>query len=133
VLEAVDHAEPPKASPIEMMFSLTALLTVDEQRVVRDILAASAQAWSASTLEAMSRTRDLQIAGIEAAQKRGVMRTDRTAAELADAALGLYFSTLLFWDPATGQSASPQLDSNRQLVADLLAGPAAAAHDTADQ
>lgn len=124
VLEAVDETQAATTTPIEMMFSLTAVLTVDEQRVVRDILAASAQTWSASTLEAMSRTRDLQIAGIEAAQKRGAVRTDRTAAELADAALGLYFATLLFWDPETGTSVSPRLETNRELVADLLAGPA---------
>ncbi len=131
VLETVDDTDALTVSPIELMFSVTAALDPDEQRVVRDILAASAQSWSASTLEAMSRTRDLQIAGIAAAQERGTMRTDRTAAELADAALGLYFSTLLFWDPGTGQSVSRQLDANRELVADLLAGPAAAAPDRA--
>jgi hypothetical protein len=52
------------------------------------------------------------------------MRTDRTAAALADAALGLYFSVLLFWDPTAGQSLSGRLDDTRELVADLLAGPA---------
>lgn len=125
VLEGLGTTDALQTSRIELMFSVTAALTPTEQRVVRDILAESARTWSASTLEAMSHTRDLHIADIAAAQERGEMRTDRDAADLADAALGLFFSVLLFWDPGDGESISRRLDGTRELVADLLAGPAA--------
>jgi AcrR family transcriptional regulator len=111
------------ASRIELMFTITAALTPAEQRMVREILAESARTWSAGTLEAISHTRDLHIADIAAAQERGDVRTDRTAADLADAGLGLYFSVLLFWDPTGPEPLSARLDGTRALVADLLATP----------
>jgi AcrR family transcriptional regulator len=125
VLEGMGATDALRTSRIELMFTVTAALTPTEQRAVRDILAESARTWSASTLEAMSHTRDLHIADIAAAQERGEMRTDRDAADLADAALGLFFSVLLFWDPSDGESISRRLYGTRELVADLLAGPAA--------
>lgn len=112
-----------ETSTIELLFDLTAALTPSEQRALRDVLVESARTWSASTLEAMSRTRDLHIADIAGAQERGEMRTDRTAADLADAALGLYFSVLLFWDPSSGEPVSHRVESTRELVGDLLRGP----------
>jgi AcrR family transcriptional regulator len=127
VLEGVPGEQGPAAeagvSRIDLLFRFTAALTPEEQRVVRDILAESARAWTPTTLEGMSRTRDLFIADIAAHQGGGTMRTDRSAESLADAALGLYFSVLLFWDVDGGGSLADRLDATRQLVADLLAGP----------
>jgi hypothetical protein len=112
-----------ETSTIELLFDLTAALTPSEQRALRDVLVESARTWSSSTLEAMSHTRDLHIADIADAQERGEMRTDRTAADLADAALGLYFSVLLFWDPSSGEPVSHRIEGTRELVRDLLRGP----------
>jgi AcrR family transcriptional regulator len=120
ILEGMDTLA---ASRIELMFSITATLTPSEQRMVREVLVESARTWSAGTLEAISHTRDLHIADIAAAQERGDIRSDRTAADLADAAIGLYFSVLLFWDPNGPDSLSARLEGTRALVADLLAGP----------
>ena len=121
VLEGM--GDTPGTSTIELMFSATAALAPAEQRVVRDILAESARNWSDRTLEAISHTRDLHIADIAAAQQRGEMRTDRSAEDLADAALGLYFSVLLFWNPGSGEPVTPRLDGTRTLVNDLLTRP----------
>ena len=113
----------PAVSAIELLFSFTAALQPEEQRVVRDILVESARTWSPATLEAMSRTRDLFIADIAAGQERGDVRADRTADDLADAALGLYFSVMLFWTTEAGDPLSDRLDATRGMVVDLLAAP----------
>jgi AcrR family transcriptional regulator len=121
--QILEDMDTPGTSRIELMFTITAALTPAEQRMVREIFVESARTWSDPTLEAISHTRDLHIADIAAAQERGDVRSDRTAADLADAALGLYFSVLLFWNPADPGSLSARLDGTRALVADLLAGP----------
>lgn len=113
----------PAVSKVELLFSFTAALRSEEQRVVRDILVESARTWSPATLEAMSRTRDLFIADIAAGQERGDVRADRGADDLADAALGLYFSVMLFWTAEAGDPLSARLDTTRGMVVDLLAVP----------
>lgn len=113
----------PAVSKVELLFSFTAALRPEEQRVVRDILVESARSWSPATLEAMSRTRDLFIADIVAGQARGDVRADRRADDLADAALGLYFSVMLFWTAGAGEPLSARLDTTRGMVVDLLAAP----------
>jgi AcrR family transcriptional regulator len=113
----------PAVSKIELLFSFTAELGPEEQRVVRDILVESARTWSPATLEAMSRTRDLFIADIAAGQERGDVRADRGSEDLADAALGLYFSVMLFWTAEAGDPLSDRLDTTRGMVVDLLAAP----------
>ena len=90
---------------------------------MRDILVESARSWSPATLEAMSRTRDLFIVDIAAGQAQGAVRADRGADDLADAALGLFFSVMLFWTAEAGDLLSKRLDSTRGMVVDLLAAP----------
>jgi AcrR family transcriptional regulator len=110
----------PAGSAVELLFGFTAALRPEEQRVVRDILVESARTWSPATLEAMSRTRDLFIADIAAGQERGDVRADRAADDLADAALGLYFSVMLFWTAEAGDPLSDRLETTRGMVVDLL-------------
>lgn len=116
----------PTVSKVELLFTFTAALRPEEQRVVRDILVESARTWSPATLEAMSRTRDLFIADIAAGQEHGAVRADRGADDLADAALGLFFSVMLFWTAEAGVLLSERLDTTRGMVVDLLAAPGAA-------
>ena len=113
----------PAVSKVELLFGFTAALRPEEQRFVRDILVESARSWSPATIEAMSRTRDLFIADIAAGQGRGDVRADRGADDLADAALGLYFSVMLFWTAEAGDLLSARLDTTRGMVVDLLAVP----------
>ncbi len=113
----------PAVSKVELLFGFTAALRPEEQRFVRDILVESARTWSPATIEAMSRTRDLFIADIAAGQDRGDVRADRGADDLADAALGLYFSVMLFWTAEAGDLLSARLDTTRGMVVDLLAVP----------
>ena len=62
-----------------------------------------APAASPATLEAMSRTRDLFIADIVAGQGRAPCAPTAAPTTCVDAALGLFFSVMLFWTagPAT--------------------------------
>src|SRR5262245_1578817 len=106
ILEGMDTKG---TSRIELMFTITAALTASEQRMVREILTESARTWSDPTLEAINHTRELHIADIAAGQKRGDIRKDHSAADLADAALGLYFSVLLFWNPTNPETLSTRL------------------------
>jgi AcrR family transcriptional regulator len=125
---AVGDAHPagaPVADKVRTLFHVTADLTPEQHRLVRDLIVETmrSRAWVASGLMRMvAHFRDELAAG----QARGEVRDDQDAATLADCIVGLYVSVRLFWIDDAEYPIAERLESAGELAVEMLRPPPAA-------
>lgn len=121
--EVVDRAHDVDSSvvhKINTLFVMSAELTEQEHRVLRDIIAETVRSSQHSPERSLSRMRDLFADDIATAQARGEVRSDRSAATLADGVLGLYISVMLFWSTDADYPVADRLRTSAEMAVDLI-------------
>jgi hypothetical protein len=108
---------------VAALFRMSAELTDDQHRLLRALVAETFRAPAANASDGLDNMRALFSADIAEGQARGEVRTDYDAETLADVALGLYSSVLLFWTTEADYPVAQRLRDAGALAVQLLDPP----------
>lgn len=121
ILDRAQATDEPVAQTVHVLFHVSADLTEVQHRMLRDLIAETARTSTLSARANLEHMRHRFSDCLAAGQRSGEVRTDRDAAILADAVLGLYIAVFLFWTTDADYPVAQRLRDSTELAKGLLA------------